>query len=240
MQFPARVSRQRPAQILFVGVLIACSGAVHAQCSPTPYLAGVGFTDLNKNPVSTVSPNTNYYIKVCSRAPAVCVNLTSGGQFVGRLDPGNACNDVMFPSPYTPGDVGTTFFTVRPSGPGIPLIGKATPWDACSGEQPQAALNFTLPGTQCEGTSRSYVCGYAKPGNNCNNWRISRSIPAASMSAAVPACRASPIPGYTDFCYVLNPAGAAPADATQCAAAGGSWRPRNACCNFKGTLSCPP
>ena len=240
MQFRARVSRQRLVQILFVGVLFSCSTAVHAQCSPTPYLVGVGFTDLNRNPVSTVAPNTNYLIKVCSRAPAVCVNLTSGAQFAGGLDPVRSCNDVSFPSPYTQGDVGTAYFTVRPTGPGIPLIGRVTPWDACTGEQPQAALNFTLPGTQCEGTSSAYFCGYAKPGNNCNNWRNSKSISAASMSAAIPACRAAPIPGYTDFCYVRNPAGAAPNDATQCAAAGGSWRPRNACCNFKGTLSCPP
>lgn len=239
MKFPARVSRQRLAQILFVGVLFSCGSAAHAQCSPTPYLVGVGFTDLNKNPVSTVASNTDYYIKVCSRAPSVCVNLTSGAQFVGRLDPLYACNDVVFPSPYTPGDVGTTFFTVRPAGPGISLVGKVTPWDACSGEEPQAALNFTLPGTQCEGTSRTYLCGYALPGYNCNNGRRSKSIFAASMSVAIPACRASHIPGYTDFCYTLNPAGAAPNDATECAAAGGSWRPRNACCNFKGTLSCP-
>lgn len=239
MKFPAHVSRQTLARFLLAGVLLASGGAVHAQCSPTPYLAGVGFTDLNKNPVSTISPNTNYYIKVCARAPSVCVNLTSGAQFVGRLNPLNACNDVLFPSPYTPGDVGTTYFTVRPSGPGIPLVGKATPWDACAGEQPQAALNFSLPGTQCEGVSSTYVCGYAKPGNNCNNWRSSKSITAASMSAAIPACRAAPIPGYTDFCYTRNPAGAAPSDATQCTAAGGSWRPGNACCNFKGTLSCP-
>jgi hypothetical protein len=60
------------------------------------------------------------------------------------------------------------------------------------------------------------------------------------MAAAIPACRAAPVPGYTDFCYTRNSSVvAAPADATECAAAGGSWRPKNACCNFKGTLSCP-
>ena len=238
MKFPAFVSRQRLAQILFVGVLFSCSSAVQAQCSPTPYLVGVGFTDLNKNPVSTVAPNTNYYLKVCARVPSVCVDLTSGAQFVNRLNPVRACEDVSFASPYTPGDVGTAYFTVQPTGPGIPLIGKVTPWDECTGELPGEALDFALPGTQCG--SPDYVCGFAKVGKNCNNWRNSKHIPVASMSAAIPACRASPIPGYTDFCHVINLAGAAPADATQCAAAGGSWRPRNACCNFKGTLSCPP
>jgi hypothetical protein len=239
MQFSARVSRQRLAQFLFVGVLLTCSGVAQADCSPTPYLVGVGFTDLNKNPVSTVNPNTNYFIKVCSRAPSVCVRLTSGAQHVGRLDPLNACNDVVFPSPYTPGDIGTTYFTVQPSGPGVPLIGRVTPWDACTGEKPDAGLNFSLPGSQCEGTSRSYVCGFAKAGQNCNNWRVSKSTPQSSMAAAIPACRAAPVPGYTDFCYTRNSSVAAPADATECAAAGGSWRPKNACCNFKGTLSCP-
>jgi hypothetical protein len=239
MKIAARISRQRLAHYLFVAVLLSCSGAAHADCSPTPYLVGVGFTDVNNNPVSTVAPNTNYRIKVCSRAPAVCVKLTSGAQLVNRLDPLNACEDVTFPSPYTFGDVGTAYFTVRPSGPGVPLLGTVTPWDACTGAKPAAALNFTLPGSQCSGSTTAYVCGYARPGNNCDNWRVSKSVAASNMAAAVPACRASPVPTYTDFCYTRNPGTAAPTDATQCAAAGGSWRPKNACCNFKGTKSCP-
>lgn len=240
MQFFTRVSRQRLSRFIFAAVLLAGSGLAQADCSPTPYLVGVGFTNLNKVPVSTITAGADHLVKVCSRAPSVCVTLTSGAQHVNRLDPVTACNDVVFPSPYTFGDVGTTYFQVRPTGPGVPIVGKATPWDACTGEKPAAALNFTLPGSQCEGTARSYTCGYAKVGNNCNNWRVSKSIQIGSMAQAIPACRAAPIPGYTDFCYTRNSALAAPNDAAECTAAGGSWRPRNACCNFKGTLSCPP
>jgi hypothetical protein len=234
----------RFVKLLLLGLLFAgSSGAVHAQCDPTPYLAGVGLTDLNRNPVASVSANTEYFIKVCARSASVCVNLTGGGQFVGRLTPDNACNDVTFPSPYTEGDVGETFFRVRATGPGFPITGVVTPWDACTGAQPQYNLSFSLPnGTVCSATSRRYVCGYALPGYNCNNGRRSASIQVSSMSVAIPQCRNTRPAGYasyTDFCYVIDADGAAPTDSTQCAAAGGSWRPKNNCCNFKGTLSCP-
>ena len=230
-------------QVLLISALFSGSGIVHAQCDPTPYLVGVGLTDLNKNPANSISANTEYYIKVCARSASVCVNLTGGGEFVGRLNPTNACNDVSFASPYTEGDVGETFFRVRPTGSGVSITGVVTPWDACTGAQPQFNLSFTLPnGVVCSATSRRYLCGWALPGYNCNNGRRSAIIQVGSMSVAIPQCRNTRPAGfsaYTDFCYVLAADGGTPADINECAAAGGSWRPKNNCCNFKGTLSCP-
>ena len=103
------------------------------------------------------------------------------------------------------------------------------------------------PGNSCcnfRGTlscpaTRTYGCGYALPGYNCNNGRTHAFINASSMTAAVAACPAARPAGYTDSCYVLDSTGGTAADAVGCAAAGGSWRPGNSCCNFKGTLSCP-
>lgn len=103
------------------------------------------------------------------------------------------------------------------------------------------------PGNSCcnfKGTlscpvTRTYVCGYALPGYNCDNGRISSIINASGMSAAIAACPAARPSGYTDSCYVIDRTGGTTADSVSCAAAGGSWRPGNSCCNFKGSLSCP-
>ena len=89
------------------------------------------------------------------------------------------------------------------------------------------------------GTGRNYTCGYALPGFGCNNGRASTTLLAADMTAAISACHIAQPPNLPDFCYVLDRDGAAPSDASQCAAAGGSWRPGNSCCNFFGSVSCP-
>jgi hypothetical protein len=86
---------------------------------------------------------------------------------------------------------------------------------------------------------RSYRCGYALAGFGCNNGRANTLIAAADMTAAISACHIAQPPNLPDFCYVLDADGAAPTDASQCAAAGGSWRPGNSCCNFFGSTSCP-
>ena len=86
---------------------------------------------------------------------------------------------------------------------------------------------------------RNYACGYALPGFGCNNGRASTSVTAADMTAAVAACHIAQPPNLPDFCYVLDRDGTAPTDAAQCAAAAGSWRPNNSCCNFFGSTSCP-
>jgi hypothetical protein len=86
---------------------------------------------------------------------------------------------------------------------------------------------------------RNYRCGYALAGFGCNNGRANTLIAAADMTAAISACHIAQPPNLPDFCYVLDADGAAPTDASQCAAAGGSWRPGNSCCNFFGSTSCP-
>ncbi len=86
---------------------------------------------------------------------------------------------------------------------------------------------------------RNYRCGYALQGYGCNNGRASTLIVAADMTAAVAACYIAQPPNLADYCYVLDRDGTAPTDASQCVAAGGSWRPNNSCCNFLGSTSCP-
>lgn len=86
---------------------------------------------------------------------------------------------------------------------------------------------------------RNYLCGYALPGFGCNNGRASTGVVVADMTAAVSACHIAQPPNLPDFCYVLDRDGTAATDASQCAAAGGSWRPGNSCCNFLGSVSCP-
>ena len=72
-------------QILLIGALfLGSSGVVHAQCDPTPYLVGVGLTDLNKNPVNSISANTEYYIKVCARSASVCARCGACSSGAGR------------------------------------------------------------------------------------------------------------------------------------------------------------
>lgn len=87
--------------------------------------------------------------------------------------------------------------------------------------------------------ARLYGCGYALPGFGCDNGKNSLRVNAADMTTAVTACHLAQPQDRPDFCYVLDTQGAAPTDASDCAAAGGSWRPGNSCCNFFGTTSCP-
>jgi hypothetical protein len=95
----------------------------------------------------------------------------------------------------------------------------------------------------CDGVvnscTRSYTCGYAMSGYNCNNGRNHAFVTAVDMTAAIAACHAAQLSGYPDFCYVIDSSGGTSSDITQCTAASGSWRSGNNCCNFKGTLSCP-
>lgn len=88
-------------------------------------------------------------------------------------------------------------------------------------------------------TGREYTCGYAAPGNHCDNGRSSNTIFAADMASAIAACRAADQAAMKDFCYVKDRDGTAPTDASQCSAASASWRPAHSCCNFMGTVSCP-
>ena len=236
-----------PSGLLLIGLLVACTaespdapvGAVASAltCDFTPYLSGVSVTDLNKNPVAALSPNTSYLIKACGKVSSMCISLTGGGQLSSGA---MSCRDTSYPSPYTPGDVGFTLHGVTTDSSAGSLTGTVTPWDSCAGAQPQFNLDFSLPGSNsCGETVRDYVCGYARPGNNCDNWRISTRPTVTSMAAAVAACQTHPPDLYTDFCYVLDRTGATQSDISQCATAGGSWRPGNSCCNFRGSLSCP-
>jgi hypothetical protein len=103
------------------------------------------------------------------------------------------------------------------------------------------------PGSACcnfEGSlscpaSRTFACGYALPGYGCNNGRNHAIVTAADLSSAITACHTAQLPGYTDFCYVIDQTGTSPADPGECSQAGASWRSGNNCCNFEGTLSCP-
>ena len=88
-------------------------------------------------------------------------------------------------------------------------------------------------------TDRMYHCGYAAPGNNCDNRRRSQTLSAPDMTAAIAACKEQMPKPNLDFCYVKDNDGPAATDESQCMAASGSWRPDRNCCNFKGTLSCP-
>ena len=90
-----------------------------------------------------------------------------------------------------------------------------------------------------QNSSRQYVCGWAMAGYGCDNGRNHGFVTAPDMTSANSACRTIQPATYPDFCYVIDSNGAAPTDPTQCAAAGGSWRSGNNCCNFMGTLSCP-
>jgi len=86
---------------------------------------------------------------------------------------------------------------------------------------------------------RTYACGYAASGFGCNNGRASTAVLAASMTAAIASCHIAQPANLPDFCYVLDRDGFSPSNEAQCIAAAGSWRPRNNCCNFFGSASCP-
>ncbi len=87
-------------------------------------------------------------------------------------------------------------------------------------------------------TDRMFHCGYAAPGNNCDNRRRSQPLIAPDMTAAIAACKQHKPKPDQDFCYVKDDDGPAAMDQGQCMAASGSWRPDDSCCSFMGTLSC--
>ena len=84
-----------------------------------------------------------------------------------------------------------------------------------------------------------FTCGYALPGFGCNNGRGHIDITSGNLASAIAACHAMQPPSLPDFCYVIDVQGGGPTDASVCAAAGGSWRSGNSCCNFLGSVSCP-
>ena len=86
-------------------------------------------------------------------------------------------------------------------------------------------------------TGRMYRCGYAAPGNKCDNRRRSQTLVTTDMTAAIAACKKQK--QKLDFCYVKDDDGLAATDERQCMAASGSWRPDGTCCHFLGALSCP-
>jgi hypothetical protein len=88
-------------------------------------------------------------------------------------------------------------------------------------------------------SGHTYHCGYATPGHNCDNGRSSKDTVALDMTAAIAACKKQKPMSTLDFCYVKDSDGPAAADASECTAGSGSWRPNSNCCNFMGTLSCP-
>lgn len=96
--------------------------------------------------------------------------------------------------------------------------------------------------SSCQCAPRHYICGYAKPYKGCDSWRTHLDITADDMTAAIATCRSTHPSDYTDFCYVIDHDGAAGSDASECTGTtpAGSWRSKNNCCNFNGTLSCPP
>ena len=87
--------------------------------------------------------------------------------------------------------------------------------------------------------ARNYTCGYALPGYGCDNGRNHAFVRSADMTAAIAACHAAQLTGYTDFCYVIDTDGATSTDVSECSAAPATWRSGNSCCNFRGTKSCP-
>lgn len=105
------------------------------------------------------------------------------------------------------------------------------------------ACSATNSSVTCDGVvtscTRSYSCGYAMSGYNCDNGRNHALVNAVDMTAAIAACHAAQLPGYPDFCYVIDSTGGTSSDISECTAGSGSWRSGNNCCNFKGTLSCP-
>jgi hypothetical protein len=91
----------------------------------------------------------------------------------------------------------------------------------------------------CPAQDPQYRCGYALPNFGCNNGRSSLLITAPNMQAAIDQCRAIQPTNLPDFCYVRPTAAGTVIDPEKCAQKGGTWRPSSACCNFKGSVSCP-
>lgn len=101
-------------------------------------------------------------------------------------------------------------------------------------------MNGDACNADCTLPLRNYTCGYAVKDNGCDNFRSSLAVQSNNMTTAIAACQAKLPSSSHDQCYVLDASGAAATDQAQCESGGGSWRPKNACCNFLGTLSCPP
>jgi hypothetical protein len=101
--------------------------------------------------------------------------------------------------------------------------------------------SMAIPATPTVDFPRRATTGVAmrRRGNGCDNFRFSSPLVSANMTTAVASCGAAK-PTTAEMCYVLDESGATIPDVSNCVAASGSWRPRNSCCNFLGTLSCPP
>lgn len=88
-------------------------------------------------------------------------------------------------------------------------------------------------------TDRRYQCGYAGPGNHCDNRRRSQTLIAPDMTEAIATCKKQKPKPDLDVCYVKDDDGLAAMDESQCMAASGSWRPDSNCCNLMGPQDCP-
>jgi len=235
------------ALILF-GFLAACGtenpinpiGSTSSQstvCANTqPNFSSVDIVDANGHSVSSIAPNTTYFIRASGTAALFCITLTGGGTLANGST--STCLDNHFPLNSPIGSIGTLPFQVV-SNSTCSFTGTLVPYDSC-GDNPQPSVSFTLPtGNACSSAGRHYTCGYALPGYNCDNGRNHAFVVAADMTSAIAACHAAQLSGYTDFCYVIDTDSGTSTDVSECMAASASWRPGNSCCNFKGTLSCP-
>ena len=238
----------RVVVLVLLGFLAACdtenainsigfASSQSAACTNIqPNFSSVDIVDASGNSVSSVAPNTTYFIRASGTAAAFCITLTAGGTLAGGST--STCLDNHFPTNSQSGTIGTLPFQVT-SNSTCSFTGTLVPYDVC-GETPQPSVSFTLPtGNACTSAGRHYTCGYALPGHNCDNGRNHAFVVAADMTAAIAACHAAQLPGYTDFCYVIDSDSGTSTDVSECMAASASWRPGNSCCNFKGTLSCP-
>jgi hypothetical protein len=219
-------------------VPVASSQAADCVPDPMPYLQAVDITDLDKNSVFSISPNSQYYVRACGKVSSMTLTLSTGAVFTNS--PPDNHHDTGFPVPYTLGDIGTTYFEVTTDSSGH-ITGYVTPTDSCFGDQTQFNMNFIVPGSGgCESPpTRHYSCGFAMLGYNCNNGRNHMNITAPDMTSAIATCAGIHWASYPDHCYVIDIDGTMASDPGECTAGSGSWRSGNSCCNFKGSLSCP-
>jgi hypothetical protein len=109
--------------------------------------------------------------------------------------------------------------------------------DGVGSAQGTFRLGITGPAGSTGG--RTYRCGYALAGFQCDGGRASTLVTVPDLTAAVSACELAHPLNLPDSCYIADLTGAGTTDPGQCIAAGGAWRPNSKCCNFVGTLSCP-
>lgn len=143
--------------VLFLCILGACSDEYMSSdsqrltdsCSGFSTISTISLTDLNLNPVSSITPGTSYKIRVVTPSAATCLTLTGGA-----MPGGDTCLDTGFSNTYVRGDVGfTSYRVISASGSTCPFTGHVTPLDDCGAPYPpQYSVSFTLPpSTSCGG-----------------------------------------------------------------------------------------